>query len=560
MSKVPTVQIAFQGGGAKLIAMLPVAAAFKKCHDDGTIKISAVSGASAGSICAALIASEADFTEVVKNLRQNGAAAIARIVSEEAKRLSDMMNEGIWVKTKFVMTNFRFLLRIIFGGHPILDEKHFSNFIKSIFESSRIHKVENTKIKLFINASDIIQQENRYLSKGYIHTAVIDSASIPFAFRSFRALSRSHVVDGGLCQNLPTDILRQTNDKDPIFAVFPDFAEEKAEIGNILEYCFALFGASITHNVERSRAEISKAFSIGVPCKYSTFDFEKALQQIQDDNWFRTAVADYEAQIRDFAHNYGTLDSDRHFRVSDIDSKDEYIQVIDDLTQNYDEYFEYLSSRFHVFVNCDRYILENDFLYRRPADTVVKTAQFKIKKEGFKYYKTGLAMDAQTGVPRPAIWTARNLTTGEDLDITVLALKKRDAGGGVRHGCIVTFTDAGTKISVGDEIELVDSSYSLNGMTDMNRRRNDYISMWNPHRIPIKRAELVITYPKKIGKYRMINASRENSIDDELVRQLAFTSSELGRLPPELATIGIYTEELEPRSRFQGLAVMDRYD
>ncbi|CAN7391705.1 patatin-like phospholipase family protein [Rhizobium sp. LjRoot98] len=558
MSSVPTIKIAFQGGGAKLIAMLPAAAAFKKCHDDGTICISTVSGASAGSICAALIASEINFNHVINFLRLTGLGSIDRIVSQDAKRLSEIVNESWWGKTKQIAANLPFIYRVLLGGHPILDEREFAKFIKGLFESARYKKVEDTKIKLFINASDIVQQENRYIEKGYIHDAVIDSASIPLAFRSFRALSRTHVVDGGLCQNLPADILLKDSETadQPIFAVFPEIADERREISNILQYCFALFSASITHNVQRSRDQISKAFSIGVPCNYNTFDFAEALRTLKDENWYIRSFMEYEAQIRDFARNYGTLQSQSHFRFSDIDSKREYIDAVQALTDNYLDYVDYKYTRFHVVVNCDRFIMDDDISFHRPADNIVKTARFEVKKAGFHYFRSFLGADTQSNTARPAIWTARNLTKKIELDITVLALNRsKGAPPGSGPACVVMFKKAETTIEVGDEIEIVDSSYARDGMLDMNKRRNDSIGIMNSHDISVGKVELVITYPKRLGNYRMINMIEDDSLGDSYVTPIVFDDGELRNLSPELNIIGLQTEKLPPNRRFVGLAV-----
>jgi predicted acylesterase/phospholipase RssA len=54
---IPNVQLAFQGGGAKFAAMLPVADAFVTAQASGDVKIKAVAGTSAGAICAALVPS-----------------------------------------------------------------------------------------------------------------------------------------------------------------------------------------------------------------------------------------------------------------------------------------------------------------------------------------------------------------------------------------------------------------------------------------------------------------------------------------------------------------------
>ena len=52
----PKLQFAFQGGGAKFISMLPVAAAIKDLAAEEKISIATLAGTSAGAICAGLVA------------------------------------------------------------------------------------------------------------------------------------------------------------------------------------------------------------------------------------------------------------------------------------------------------------------------------------------------------------------------------------------------------------------------------------------------------------------------------------------------------------------------
>ncbi len=548
----PRIQIAFQGGGAKLITMLPVAAAFKKCHDEGAIKISAVSGASAGAICAALIASDADFKEVTNFLRMSGRESIQKIVSSEAKHFSEVMQQNKWEKFKYIIQNSAFLYNVIVGGKPILEEKEFRNFIKGIFKSSKNKKIENCKIKLFINASNIVTQENTNIDRGYIHSAVADSASIPLAFRSFSALSKSHVVDGGLCQNLPTDILVQ-NGSEPIFVVFPDYHDEPNEISNILQYCFSLFSASISHNVQRSRQNVSDAFSIPVTCEYGTFDFEAALSKISDEDWYNNACKTYERQIRDFAKTYGTVNSNKQYRYADVDGREEYMSALDLMSKDYDSYIDYVSGRFHVTVNCDRFFAEKEDASDRPADNIVKTAVIRVKKEGFTYYRSFLGLDSETKRPRPTVWTARNRRTDQELDISVLALNRDATGPNAGKHCLVVFNKASEQICIGDEIEIIDSSYSRDGMIEMNRKRNDFISLQNSHPITTEKVELVISYPRALGRYKMKLQEQDVQIAEGEVNEIIFTEEEK-RLRPEFNSIGIWTKNLRPDCKFSGLA------
>jgi predicted acylesterase/phospholipase RssA len=58
------VSIAFQGGGAKLVVLIAAAEAISELIQDEKLDVVAVSGSSAGSIAALLLAARADFSKV----------------------------------------------------------------------------------------------------------------------------------------------------------------------------------------------------------------------------------------------------------------------------------------------------------------------------------------------------------------------------------------------------------------------------------------------------------------------------------------------------------------
>lgn len=121
---------------------------------------------------------------------------------------------------------------------------------------------------------------------------------------------------------------------------------------------------------------------------------------------------------------------------------------------------------------------------------------------------------------------------------------------------MVMFKDAENMISVEDEIEIVDSSYVRDGMIDMNRKRNESITISNSHDVAVGKVELVITYPRKIGTYRLINIPGEHSLNDADVNTLVFEDNEIKALSPELCMSGIYTDNFPPKKRFGGLAIL----
>ena len=107
-------------------------------------------------------------------------------------------------------------------GHPVLNARVFDEFIDKVFSHCRaykdVSKFENPK--LYITVTDIVNHVGHTLNQGDLKRTVVDSCSIPIALRSFEYLSASHLVDGGLCNNLPVECLLE-DQRTPIFAVFP---------------------------------------------------------------------------------------------------------------------------------------------------------------------------------------------------------------------------------------------------------------------------------------------------------------------------------------------------
>lgn len=116
----PSIQLAFQGGGAKLAAMLPIAHAFRDAEIDEYVAIHRTSGTSAGSICAALVATQADFGAVRRYLIDKGPGHLAALVPPRLKPLIARSKDGL----KFGLWHFvrerQMLLDVAVHGEPLL--------------------------------------------------------------------------------------------------------------------------------------------------------------------------------------------------------------------------------------------------------------------------------------------------------------------------------------------------------------------------------------------------------------------------------------------------------
>src|SRR6185312_2793937 len=218
------VQIAFQGGGARFIEMLPIAHAFSLAHGRN-LNVTRVAGSSAGAICAALVACNADFVRVRHFIRDNG-----RAKAKEMRRWCTTPAEDDWSQyVKHVVAAYTAL-----RGDPLLKTDVLRNFLNDLFEYARFRPDPNRPneifdilrnllrpdIELLITGSDLATSKGVTLNSNNLIETLVHSSAIPFAFRSFKQLSTSTIVDGGLCENLPTEELVKRQDPDgPVLCV-----------------------------------------------------------------------------------------------------------------------------------------------------------------------------------------------------------------------------------------------------------------------------------------------------------------------------------------------------
>ena len=195
-------QLAIQGGGAKLCALLAVAEAVQKLEDDQKIRVTRVAGTSAGAITACLLASEQRVDSIRQRLRDRGADFLAQITPP--------LPFG-WLST---------WSRII-RGVPLYDEKKLREFLYELFPPGKFRTFEQLKRPAIVLTADILNGEKvQYRQTEHIVVdALANSCALPFAFRSHRNVGPQPLVDGGICENLPSDELEADNEHGPVVGI-----------------------------------------------------------------------------------------------------------------------------------------------------------------------------------------------------------------------------------------------------------------------------------------------------------------------------------------------------
>ncbi len=161
-----TTGIVLSGGGARGAAHLGVL----KAIDELGIKISAISGVSAGAVIGALYAAGVPPETILEELKEQSYFGIKELV---------------WMKTGlFKMASLRAKLEELIG--------------KDDFDC--------LKIPLFINATDILTGTMVTFSKGPLYDAILGSASVPVVFEP-TPYNNYQLLDGGILNNLPVEPL-----------------------------------------------------------------------------------------------------------------------------------------------------------------------------------------------------------------------------------------------------------------------------------------------------------------------------------------------------------------
>ncbi|WP_372397976.1 patatin-like phospholipase family protein [Azospirillum sp. HJ39] len=279
------IQLALQGGGAKLCDLLAAAEAVQTLINEEKITVTRVSGTSAGAIVACLLATGEPIGRIRERLLDTGQKHLAKIKPRRSK----------------LKLFFRALT-----GNPLYEPEPLRQFLADIFKinGKRYEKFDDLKAikEIIITASDLLNGSRvtyrRYDKDGgndtNIVSALFDSCALPFVFKS--AKFGGTIVDGGICENLPAkELLESKETYGEVFAF--SFMRDPApkHPTNFFSYGTAILNTAISNSVDRAVSEIGHGQVFKIDTDISTFDFEGALSRgLQEDHYGRVRMQSYE--------------------------------------------------------------------------------------------------------------------------------------------------------------------------------------------------------------------------------------------------------------------------
>lgn len=252
-----SVQVVFQGGGARLCHLVAVCDALREMERDNRVRVTRVAGSSAGAIAAAMFAS----SRTIADFR----ADIKKLVERHADKLKRRDLLGLWS---------------IFRGKSYFSDINLVNIFSELFPQvggNGQAKIEQLRIPTEIYYTDLLSLGVRSCEgTEVIASALAKSCRIPLAFSGYT--SDLHDVDGGLAENLPVDRLRADESRfGPTLAISFERMSGPGKHKNLVDYLLHLFSTSIQASVTRSEAVIGPGNLYKINSPLDVFDFEQGV-------------------------------------------------------------------------------------------------------------------------------------------------------------------------------------------------------------------------------------------------------------------------------------------
>lgn len=254
------IQLAIQGGGAKITHLIAALHAVQELEREGLLRVTRIAGTSAGAIAGALYAAGVDMQRACDTFAFRR-AELLRAFSPASASL-----RAVW---KLVTRQ------------PFWDSRPLRRVLASLLASCAT--LGDLRIPLVIVAADLTNLQPRvYDDPGEpLISSLMDSAGIPFFFRT--ALPPAHgdhrvVVDGGVCENVPSDKLAYNAEDGEVLGITFSASRYGAPLAGYLDFAQALLETALNASVLRAQ------LALGMNCfvirsETGSFDFRHAFDR-----------------------------------------------------------------------------------------------------------------------------------------------------------------------------------------------------------------------------------------------------------------------------------------
>jgi NTE family protein len=269
-SNRPSVGIALEGGGALGLAHIGVL----QWLEDHRIPIDRISGTSMGALVGAIyatghspaelrsIATSDAFTRVFALQSSYADASFRR--RQDRREIPQALTVGI--RHGVALRN------------GLLTNSGVSEFLATNLFGYNREQLDYDRLPIPFRcvATDLTTLQTVTFASGPLPKAVRASISIPGVFSPVQDRNGHYYVDGGILDNLPTDVLRHDLHADTVIAVrLEDSPLNDSDISSIVGVLNRAFSAGIVHNVEQAEKLADVVIKVPVG-NFSGTDYAKA--------------------------------------------------------------------------------------------------------------------------------------------------------------------------------------------------------------------------------------------------------------------------------------------
>jgi NTE family protein len=286
----PAIGVALEGGGALGLAHIGVL----QWLEEHRIPVDRISGTSMGSLIGALYATGASPAQM-RALAESDAFTRVFTLQTSYSDLSFRRRQDRRELPQALTIGLRHRLSL---RNALLSDRGVNEFLAVNLPNENSQELDYNQLPIPFRcvAADLNTLATVTFASGPLPRAVRASVSIPGVFPPVQDSNGHYLVDGGILDNLPTDVLKRDLHADIVIAIhLEDAPLASSDTLSIIGVLGRAFDAGIQHNV--AEAERLANVVVNVPLgSFSTTDYTRAAQLI--DAGYNTAEQDRAALMR----------------------------------------------------------------------------------------------------------------------------------------------------------------------------------------------------------------------------------------------------------------------
>jgi predicted acylesterase/phospholipase RssA len=249
------IQLAIQGGGARITHLLAALEAVQSLQRQGVLRVTRIAGTSAGAIAGALFAAGIDMPR-------------ARDAFEAHR--DELLHA-------FPPTGFRLRSAwCLLTRHPYWDAAPLRRLLAKLLAPR--HRLGDLEIPLVVVAADLTNMQSCVYEDPHdpLISSLMDSAGIPFFLRTAHNVGGYRVVvDGGVCENLPSDQLSYSEEDGEVLGITFCSSRAGAPLSGFFDFARALIETALNASVLRAQLELGPNNFV-IRTEAGSFDFARA--------------------------------------------------------------------------------------------------------------------------------------------------------------------------------------------------------------------------------------------------------------------------------------------